>query len=310
MTVAIGFAAALFVGLAIALVLAAIASRPKKVKIPEGMGYGDGADEPRFGAVGRIAEQAMKGRAFSTKLADDLPRARIGYSPSEFIAAVTIGAATLALLFGALTKNPFVAIVIAIAAFAGARIFVRVRSERWRRSFDEQLPEALDLLAGSLEAGSSLSQAMELVADEGRPPLSEEFAQVLGETRLGAPLTEAMEGSVQRVGSRDYAWCLQAIRIQQEFGASLGGVLRTLAEFMRWRQELRREVSALTAEGRISAYVLIGLPFVVGFFFWLANPAYLGELVTQPVGWMLLGAAALFMTIGSLWMWRTVKVEV
>ncbi len=107
-----------------------------------------------------------------------------------------------------------------------------------------------------------------------------------------------MAASVARVGSRDYAWCLQAIRIQQEFGASLGGVLRTLAEFMRWRQELRREVSALTAEGRISAYVLIGLPFVVGFFFWLANPGYLGELLSTSVGLVLLAVAGFLMTIG------------
>ncbi len=154
------FAAAPFVGLAIALVLWAIASRPRKVKIPQGMGFGDQEDAHRFGAVGRLAEQALKGKAYGTRLADDLPRAGIGYSPSEFLTAITIGAATLSLPFGALTKNLFVAIAVALATFIGARAFVRFRSERWRRRFDEELPEALDLLAGSLEAGSSLPQAM------------------------------------------------------------------------------------------------------------------------------------------------------
>ena len=181
---------------------------------------------------------------------------------------------------------------------------------RRRRAFESELPSALDLVAGSLEAGAPLAHALELVASEGEGALAEEFERALAQHRLGRPLIEALEESAARVASRDFSWCTSAIRAQQEFGASLATVFRTLAEFMRWREEIRGEVRALTAEGRLSAWVLGALPFVVAGYFALANPGYLGVLFTSPVGLMLLAGAGVFMTIGIVWMSRIVKVEV
>ena len=183
-------------------------------------------------------------------------------------------------------------------------------ASRRRRAFESELPSALDLIAGSLEAGAPLAHALELVASEGDGPLAEEFERALAHHRLGRPLIEALEESAGRVGSRDFAWCASAVRAQQEFGASLAAVFRTLAEFMRWREEIRGEVRALTAEGRLSAWVLGALPFVVAAYFSLANPGYLGVLFTSPIGLMLLAAAGVFMTIGIVWMSRIVKIEV
>ncbi len=306
--IAVGVAGALILGAAITAILWGLASRPKRADIPEGLGYVR-PGSPRFGAVARVAEDVM-GRGLTRSLGTELPRAGIPYTPAEFVAAAAVGAVIVGLLVAVAFGSPVFGLIAAACAGGAARLSVRVRANRWRASFDRQLPEAFDLLAASLEAGSSLPQAMALVADEGEPPVSEEFSQVLAETRLGVPLTEAFRASVERVGSRDYAWCVQAVGIQQEFGASLAGVLRTLGEFMRWRQELKREVSALTAEGRISAYVLIGLPFAVAGFFWLTNPGYLGALVTTPIGWAMLASASVLMAIGSLWMMKIVKVEV
>ena len=183
-------------------------------------------------------------------------------------------------------------------------------ASRRRRAFESELPSALDLVAGSLEAGAPLAHALELVAAEGAGPLAEEFERSLAQHRLGRPLIEALEESAERVGSRDFAWCTSAVRAQQEFGASLGTVFRTLAEYMRWREEIRGEVRALTAEGRLSAWILGALPFVVAGYFALANPTYLGVLFTSPVGLVLLMAAGVFMTVGIIWMSRIVKVEV
>lgn len=304
----LGIVGALLLGVAVTAVVWALAVRPRKVDIPEGIGYGN-PGSPRFGAVSRVAEDVLSGRKLARSLTNELPRAGIAYTASEFVAAVAVGCAIVGLLTG-MAFSPVVGLIFATAIAVGARLWVRVRANRWRREFDRQLPEAFDLLAGSLEAGASLPQAMALVADEGDPPISEEFAQVLAETRLGVPLTEAFQTSVERVGSRDYSWCVQAVGIQQEFGASLAGVLRTLGEFMRWRQELKREVSALTAEGRVSAYVLVGLPFAVAGFFWLTNPSYLGALVTTPLGWAMLATAATLLTFGAAWMMKIVKVEV
>jgi tight adherence protein B len=304
----LGYAGAILLGLAITAWAWAMAARPKKIDIPDNIGYGN-PGSPRFGAVARVAEDVMAGKKLTRSLSLELPRAGIAYTPAEFVAAVAVGMAIFGLLTG-LLFSPWFGLALAGGAAVFARLLVRVRANRWLDRFDTQLPEAFNLLAASLEAGASLPQAMALVADEGDPPVSEEFAQVLAETRLGVPLTEAFQASVLRVGSRDYAWCVQAVGIQQEFGASLAGVLRTLGEFMRWRQELKREVSTLTAEGRVSAYVLVGLPFALAGFFALTNPGYLAPLVSTPLGLMMLGAATFLVVMGALWMMKIVKVEV
>jgi tight adherence protein B len=307
----LGYLGVILIGTALALVVTGLAGRRRGPALPPGLGYAPGRREERaLGPLGRLGEAAVQGRDLGPRLARDLDRAGIGASPAEFAGLVIGGAGGLGLLFGVLSGSALLGIVAAAAGAAGARLFVRLRARRWLVAFEEQLPEAFDLLAGSLEAGSSLAQAMELVAAEGEPPLSEELRQVLAETRLGVPLAEALQASAVRVGSRDYGWCVQAVKLQQDFGASLAGVLRTLAEFMRWRDELKREVSALTAEGRISAWVLIALPFAVSGFFMLTNPSYLGLLTATPMGWGLLALAGGLMAIGSIWMMRLVKVEV
>lgn len=186
----------------------------------------------------------------------------------------------------------------------------RWRESRRRQAFEAELPGALDLVAGSLEAGAPLAHAFDTVAGEGEGPLAEELGLALAQHRLGQPLIEALEESAERIGSRDFTWCCSAIRAQQAFGASLSSLLRTLAEYMRWREEIRGEVRALTAEGRLSAWVLGALPFAVSAWFAVANPSYLGLLVTTAPGLVMLLAAAGFMTVGVVWMRRIVRVEV
>lgn len=187
--------------------------------------------------------------------------------------------------------------------------------ERWRgrgrvARFEAELPDALDLLAGALEAGAPLAQGMQLVAAEGSAPIAAEFQRILADHRIGASFTDAFEASAVRIGSRDFLWCAQVVRVQQEFGASLAGVLRTVAEFMRWRLEIRGEVRALTAEGRISAIVLTAVPVLLVAFFVLVNPAYLSLLVTRPLGWLMTISAVFLLVFGTLWMRRIVRVEV
>lgn len=208
-----------------------------------------------------------------------------------------------------LTRSLPMACLAAAAAVALPWARARSRERSRRRRFENELPDGLDLLASSLEAGAPLVQAMELVAADGDGPLSEEFARILADNRLGESLVDAMAESAVRVGSRDFGWCVKAVRAQQEFGASLAGVLRTLADFMRWRDDLRGEVRALTAEGRVSAYVLVALPFLVGGWFALVNPSYFSALMSG-AGLVLLALAAVLMTVGSVWMSRVVKVEV
>lgn len=309
----LGGIGALLVGAAIAVAAVALLTRRARPPLPEDLGYRtpetEQADEDRVDRLTSLAVQAPPMRRVAGWLRSRLPRAGVERSPTEFLLMVGGTGAVAGLAIGA-AAGPAPGFFAAVGVVVAAMLWVRQRSIGWSRRFDDELPDALDLLAGSLEAGASLAQAMEMVASEGQPPLSEEFARILSDNRLGEPLVEALEAGAVRVGSQDFAWCVRAIGVQQEFGASLAGLMRTLAQFMRWRQELRREVRALTAEGRVSAYVLIGLPFAMAAFFAVAKPDYLALLVTTPLGWILSITALVLMTVGSIWMTRMVKVEV
>jgi tight adherence protein B len=148
-----------------------------------------------------------------------------------------------------------------------------------------------------------------MMCEEAPPPLSEEFARVVHETRLGDPLVDALARMAQRLDIRDVDWVVQAIRIQQTVGGKLADLLHTLADFIRAREEIRREIDVLTAEGKISAYVLGALPIGLGFFIQVSNPGYLDPMF-QGWGVVWLGGALASITLGMIVILRMVKVDI
>ncbi len=150
-----------------------------------------------------------------------------------------------------------------IFLFLGAFLpwsYLGFRRNRRRKAFERSLPETLQLISGSLAAGLSLAQSIDTVVREGQDPIASEFRRVLVETRLGISLDDALEGVADRFGSRDFAWVVMAIRIQRQVGGNLAELLDTVAATMREREYMRRQVAALAAEGKLSAWVLGGLP--------------------------------------------------
>jgi tight adherence protein B len=184
-----------------------------------------------------------------------------------------------------------------------------MKVSRRRRAFEAQLPEALGLIASSLQAGHTALRAVQAMVEESEPPLSEEFERVVAETRLGDPLVDALERLAQRIDVPDLTWVVQAIRIQQTVGVKLADLLFTLADFMRAREEIRREVRVLTAEGRMSAWVLAALPVGVFFAVKTMSPGYLDPLLSG-AGLFALGYAAVSVGIGLAVIMRMVKIEV
>jgi tight adherence protein B len=166
------------------------------------------------------------------------------------------------------------------------------------------------MLSGSLEAGSSVLQAIELVVEEGDPPLATELARVVAETKVGRPLLESLQALAERIGSSDLDWTVEAIRIQNQTGGKLADTLRVLADFMRARLEIRGEVRALSAEARLSAKVLTALPLLVGAFLFLFRGSYLEPLYTTSTGRVMLIVGIAGLVFGSIWMRRMVRVEV
>jgi tight adherence protein B len=178
-----------------------------------------------------------------------------------------------------------------------------------RNAFAEQLPDALSLIASSLSAGHTFLRAIQMMCEESEPPMSEEFARVVAETRLGDSVVDALARMAQRLQLRDLDWVVQAIRIQQTVGGKLADLLHTLADFIRAREEVRREVRVLTAEGRMSAWVLGGLPLFLLVAIQVIDPQYMKPMF-QGWGIAVLAATAASVAAGTAIIFRMVKIEV
>jgi tight adherence protein B len=198
----------------------------------------------------------------------------------------------------------------ALAGWLAMRLIVTFRIARRRAAFTDQLPDVLQIIAGSLQSGFSLPQALDAVVREDTQPVAGEFSRALAETRIGGELEIALDRVADRMDSKDLRWSVEAIRIQRSVGGNLVEVLRTTAETMRERAGVRRHVRALSAEGRLSGYILIALPILLGSFLFLARGSYMRPLYTTVPGLIMLITGVLLVAVGTVWMRSVVKVEV
>lgn len=245
--------------------------------------------------------------------ATELELSGIRMQPSGFVLMVITAAVVLALL-GLLLTNGTIWIVPAMLGMAllapiGAKLLLRLRSGRRRSKFAEQLDESLGLLAGGLRAGHSLLRAVDAVSQESDSPTAEEFARVVNETRIGRDLGDSLDNTATRMRSDDFTWIAQAIAINREVGGNLTQVLDQVAHTIRERNEIRRQVKALAAEGKISAFVLISLPIGVFSFLLFAQPTYIQGFFGHIVGVVALVIGVVLLGLGSLWMMAVVKVK-
>lgn len=243
----------------------------------------------------------------------ELEQAGIRMSPPSFVLMVVCTAIVLA-AFGLLIGNgtPWaIPLMVTFAALApiGAKLLLGVRAGKRRAAFAEQLDDALTLLAGSLRAGHSLLRALDAVSQETDSPIAEEFARVVNETRIGRDLGDALMNTAVRMKSDDFQWVAQAIAINREVGGNLSEVLNQVADTIRERNQIRRQVKALAAEGKLSAWVLILLPIGVFAFLLLVRPEYFAGVFASIWGILALVAAAVLLIVGSIWMMAVVKVK-
>lgn len=257
-------------------------------------------------ATGDFAER----QGFLTKIEGQLERSDIPLRPAEaiFFYFTAVFVATLVALV--LAGNPILALItFAFVALVPPSI-LSFLSRRRQKQFDSILPDTLQLLASTLRGGYSLMQGVEAVSQEVSEPVGRELRRVVTEARLGRPLEESMEAVAKRMDSADFGWAVMAIRIQREVGGNLAELLVTVADTMTERERLRRDVNALTAEGRISAIVLGLLPFGIGLFILGANPGYMDPLFDETLGNVLLIGAGLLMLGGFYWMKKTIDIEI
>jgi tight adherence protein B len=238
-----------------------------------------------------------------------LERSRLPVRPGEFALFVLAGGTILGALVTAITTSWQFGLAAAAASPFVGLAYLRRRVAGRKRKFEEQFPDSLTLIASSLSAGHTFLRSIQMMCEEAEGPIAEEFARVVSETRLGDPLVDALERMAKRVDVRDVDWVVQAIRIQQTVGGKLADLLHTLADFIRAREEIRREVLVLTAEGRISAYVLGALPIFLGIFIQVSNPGYLDPMF-QGWGPIWLAGALGSIATGMAIIFRMIKVDV
>jgi tight adherence protein B len=279
-------------------------------------------DEPA--APGREAEALInaavlkRAKEIATRLADRsghlerielaIDAAGMRWRPGEVIVA----SAGLALAAGALLGSlggVVWALLGAVVAGAAPSVYIRRAAATRKQAFYEQLSDVLLLMSGALKAGYSLQQAVATVGEDAKPPASEEFRRAMAEVRLGASLDDALEALARRSRMVDLEWSVLAIQIQREVGGNLAEILETIAGTIRERERLRRELRTLTAEGRLSGWVLGLLPFVIGAFLALRSPEYLEPLYQTGKGLMMVTVSVLLMIVGTLWMKRIVRIE-
>lgn len=219
-----------------------------------------------------------------------LERSRVPLRPGELVVVTIAGGLVAGAVIAAATSNVLFGIAGVLASPFVANAYLERTIRQRRKRFEEQFPEALTLIASSLSAGHTFLRSIQMMTQEAGGPLAEEFGRVVSETELGDPLLDALQRMADRLDMRDVDWVVQAIRIQQTVGGKLADLLHTLADFIRAREEIRREIDVLTAEGRVSAYVLGGMPVGLLGFISVVNPDYM-EPMYRGWGWVWLGVA-------------------
>lgn len=239
---------------------------------------------------------------------DLLYNAGVKMTPADFTVLVAVASVLLGFL-GALLSNPVIGILLGAAAPFLTRLVLSIRTDKRRGKFESQLIDTIQMLIGGLRAGHSIMRSLEAAGLESDAPTSEELLRIVNEARIGKDPGQALEETAQRMGSEDFGWIGQAIQINREVGGDLAEVLEQVAGTIRERSEIKGQVRSLSAEGKMSAIVLMGMPVAVALMLSVINPTYMKVFVEEPLGNIMIAVSAVMFLIGGFWMSRTVKIK-
>jgi tight adherence protein B len=228
-----------------------------------------------------------------------LERADLPLKTSEFFWIMVCSGFVVALLAAFAGESALVILLFLAAGGAAPLVFVWFKMKRRLRAFEDQLPDLLITIAASLKAGHSFKQGLQAVVDEGQPPASTEFHRVLTEASLGRPMDEALADMAERAGSSNFEFAITAVTIQRQVGGSLASLFDMVADTVRQRQQFARKIRSLTAMGKMSAYVLVGVPFFMAVTITMINPSYMHPLYHSHTGHLLIITGFTMIAIGS-----------
>jgi tight adherence protein B len=253
------------------------------------------------------AREQRRGRA---PLPERLARAGLRFKPSEYVMAQLGCTAVLGFLaflrFGVSILVP----VAALLGYVAPNLYVKFRTGRRLKQLNAQLVDVLALMSNSMKAGHSLPQTLDLISKDARPPIQEEFARCVRELQIGSSLENALANLARRSGSDDLELVVTAILVQITVGGNLAGMLETIAHTIRERVRIQGEISAATAQGRMSGWIITGMPIVVAGIFLLISPNYFRPMTQQLLGWIMLAVAGGLILTGNFVIRKVVKVDV
>lgn len=294
-------------------------SRQRKVtrKLDEISGRRPGGEEPVSG--GLLREEPAQGPAWLEPLLLRLPhrqdfqhrleQANVSWTVGTYLILTAGLGAAAGLAAFAFTQNLVIGLFALLAAGSAPTLYLKRQKKKRIEAFEEQFPDAVDLLGRSLRAGHALNTGIQVVADEAPAPVSEEFRQVFEEQRYGLPLRESLLSMADRVDLVDVRMFVTSVMIQRESGGNLAENLDNLARITRQRFKFQRDLRTMTAQGRLTGYVIAAAPFVAGIGMYMMDPTYIGSLWEQEIGrWMLLGAFVM-QVIGFFVIRRIVDIE-
>jgi tight adherence protein B len=265
-----------------------------------------GIQQPkRMSEMGERTISVFEEMARQGDLASNLSIANIGIKPGEFVAVVAV-VAGVAGMVGLLLGAPLAALVLPVVVCLGAQLYVQRQKNKRRNAFAEQMPELLQMITTSLRSGYGINLALDSVAEEADEPARSEFAQVLTEARLGRDMSESLRAMAKRMDNVDLEWVVGAIDINRETGGNLSETLGKVGETVRGRERLHRQVLTITAEGRLSARILMCFPFVMGLWQWRVNPEAFSMLF-HGIGLIALFIGAVLMLVGWMWVRKIVN---
>jgi len=295
--------------------------QPKPAATPSGQGAVADllAQSQALAQLNKVVEQ----RDFGANLARDIARADLKLKPSEYLliwAGSIVGVPLIMIAFSLvlpMLRNPLALLIGAFIGFMLPRFWLGRRKNGRLNAFNKQLPDTITLIANALRAGSSFLQAIELVVRETRPPISLEFGRVIREVNLGLPFDQALENMVRRVRSDDLELMATAISIQHTVGGNLAEILDSIAYTIRERIRIQGEIRTLTAQQRMSGYVVAFLPFALAGFLFVAAPNFMDPMFDAsvailglPAGVVILALGLTSMLIGFMFIRRIVDIEV
>ncbi|HEX9227885.1 MAG TPA: type II secretion system F family protein [Arthrobacter sp.] len=237
---------------------------------------------------------------------EKLEEAGLRKQPGDYL--LMAGAVTfVAVVLGFLLGGPGLAVVTLVLTPIGLILFLNLLVARRRKKFDEQVPDTLQMFAGGLRAGHSLLRSVDAAAQENEAPMSEELNRVVNETRIGRDLGESLNDVARRTSNEDFGAIARAIDIHREVGGDLAQVLDHVGETIRDRNQIRGQIRALSAEGKMSAMVLMALPIVMFTVLTLFNPLYQQVFLATLPGYLMIAAALVFLAGGGFWLSRIIK---